>query len=211
MKSFLGNFYRYLAIFIWSHCTWFAFYLLGSTKCKLTLWLSLIKLQTSIPWSHACVASKTTSVASFEPMITFKWGNHYQVMAHSICYSWKFNLQPKCAKLTRLSNQICILRNKLQYVTAVELLGIVVSNSWFVMVRQTDRRTAIRKWSFSEENLSLKLVERLVRCHEYSSSQNVEQLLINRCAAIARWIRLCLTSCCPGFKSQAHHLHFYHL
>ena len=30
-----------------------------------------------------------------------------------------------------------------------------------------------------------------------------------RGAAIAHWIRLCLPSCRPGFKSQAHHVHFY--
>ena len=28
-------------------------------------------------------------------------------------------------------------------------------------------------------------------------------------AAIAPWFRLCLPSCGPGFKSQAHHLHFF--
>ena len=30
-------------------------------------------------------------------------------------------------------------------------------------------------------------------------------------AAIAQWICLRLPSCCPGFESQAHHLHFYNL
>ena len=30
-------------------------------------------------------------------------------------------------------------------------------------------------------------------------------------AAIAQWIRLRLPSCHHGFKSQAHHLRFYHL
>ena len=29
--------------------------------------------------------------------------------------------------------------------------------------------------------------------------------------AIAQWIRLNQRSCRPGFKSQAHHQHFYHL
>ena len=29
-------------------------------------------------------------------------------------------------------------------------------------------------------------------------------------AALAQWTRLCLPSCLPRFKSQAHHLHFYH-
>ena len=29
--------------------------------------------------------------------------------------------------------------------------------------------------------------------------------------AMAQWIRLCLPSCGPGFKSQAHHLFFFYL
>ena len=34
---------------------------------------------------------------------------------------------------------------------------------------------------------------------------------IERDAAIAQSIHLHLPSCYPGFESQAHHLHFYHL
>ena len=37
------------------------------------------------------------------------------------------------------------------------------------------------------------------------------KLCQKRVATIAEWIRLCLTSCIPGFKSQAHHLCFYQL
>ena len=35
------------------------------------------------------------------------------------------------------------------------------------------------------------------------------KLWIHNGAGIAQWIRLRLPSCCPGFKSQAHHLCFY--
>ena len=33
--------------------------------------------------------------------------------------------------------------------------------------------------------------------------------LLNRSAVIAKWIRLHLPSCRPGFESQAYHLRFY--
>ena len=45
--------------------------------------------------------------------------------------------------------------------------------------------------------------------HNNSTDKNSNAKKKERGAAIAQWIHLRLPSCCPGFESQAHNLHFY--
>ena len=50
---------------------------------------------------------------------------------------------------------------------------------------------------------------RLVNQYLFLRTFHYRRYDFQKSAAIAQWIRLWLPSCCPSFKSQAHHLQFY--
>ena len=68
-------------------------------------------------------------------------------------------------------------------------------------------------------SFNVKIAERaftfLCKRQQQKQKQPTVTKLITTTAArgstIAQWIRLRLPFCHPGFESQAHHLHFYHL
>ena len=105
--------------------------------------------------------------------------------------------------------QFCRLSLSLSWSSFFNLFSKHVSNAWreeFALL------LIIQKLFFSFIWASFFTFQQILITSRRGIALKIQQTVnVASLSSIAQWIRLRLPSCHPGFKSQAHHLRFYHL